>query len=181
MEQLPLSAQVFCSMSQSARENITGVTNFPIDWYHFHVTLYIHYNSAMLCQITGNLTVCSAACSGQLNCLFSSLNTPKLRITGTSWGESTGNRWISSQRASNGHDDVNICKHIPRYWPFVRGYHRSPVNSPQKGQWRGASMFSLIRPWINGWANSGEAGNLRRHRAHYDVTVIDKPFRVMTS
>ena len=32
----------------------------------------------------------------------------------------------------------------PRYWPFVRGIHRSPVNSPRKGQWRGAFMFSLI-------------------------------------
>ena len=33
-----------------------------------------------------------------------------------------------------------------RYWPFVRGIHRSPVNSPHKGQsrWRGALMFSLI-------------------------------------
>ena len=28
--------------------------------------------------------------------------------------------------------------------PFVRGIHRWPVNSPHKGQWRGALMFSLI-------------------------------------
>ena len=33
---------------------------------------------------------------------------------------------------------------FPRYWPFVRGIHRSPVNSPHKGQWRGALMFSVI-------------------------------------
>ena len=32
-------------------------------------------------------------------------------------------------------------KNFPRYWPFVRGIHRSPVNSPHKGQWRGAFMF----------------------------------------
>ena len=43
-----------------------------------------------------------------------------------------------------GHDDVIKWKHIPRYWPFVWGIHRSPVNSPHKGQWRGALMFSLI-------------------------------------
>ena len=43
---------------------------------------------------------------------------------------------------------------------------------PQKGQWRGALMFSLICVWINGWVNSGEAGDLRRYRAHYDVTVM---------
>ena len=34
------------------------------------------------------------------------------------------------------HDDVIKWKHFPRYWPFVRGIHRSPVNSPHKGQWR---------------------------------------------
>ena len=42
------------------------------------------------------------------------------------------------------HDDVVKWKHFPRYWPFVRGIHRSPVNSTHKGQWRGALMFSLI-------------------------------------
>ena len=70
------------------------------------------------------------------------------------------------------HDDVIKWKHIPRYWPFVRGIHRSPVNSPHKGQWRGALMFPLICVWINGWANNREAGDLRRHRAHYDVTLM---------
>ena len=61
---------------------------------------------------------------------------------------------------------------FPRYWPFVWGFHRSPVNSHHKGQWRGALMFSLICAWINGWVNNGEAGDLRRHRTHYDVTVM---------
>ena len=36
----------------------------------------------------------------------------------------------------NCHDDVIEWKHIPRYWPFVRGIHRSLVNSLHKGQWR---------------------------------------------
>ena len=70
------------------------------------------------------------------------------------------------------HDDVIKWKHFPRYWPFVREIHRSPVNSPHKGQWHGALMFSLICVWINGWVNNGEAGDLRRYRTHYDVTVI---------
>ena len=47
-----------------------------------------------------------------------------------------------------------------------------PVNSPRKGQWRGALMFSLICVWINGWVNNREAGDLRRHRAHYVVIVM---------
>ena len=70
------------------------------------------------------------------------------------------------------HDVVIKWKHFPRYWPFVRGIHRSPVNSPHKGQWRGALMFSLICTRINGWVNNGKAGDLGRHRAHYDVTVM---------
>ena len=48
-----------------------------------------------------------------------------------------------------------------------------PVNSPHKGQWRGgALMFSLICVWINIWVNNREAGDLRCHRAHYNVAVM---------
>ena len=59
--------------------------------------------------------------------------------------------------------------------PFVRGIHRSPVNSLHKGQWRGTLVFSLICAWTNGWVNNRDAGDLRRHRAHYDVIVIQVP------
>ena len=45
------------------------------------------------------------------------------------------------------HDDVIKWKHSPRYWPFVRGIHRSLVISPHKGQWHGALIFSLICTW----------------------------------
>ena len=69
-------------------------------------------------------------------------------------------------------DDVIKWKHFPRYWPFVRGIHRSPVISAHKGKGSGALMFSLIYAWKNGWVNNGEAGDLGRHRAHYDVTVM---------
>ena len=33
-------------------------------------------------------------------------------------------------------------------------------------------MFSVISIWINAWVNNGEAGDLRRHGAHYDITVM---------
>ena len=46
------------------------------------------------------------------------------------------------------HDDVIKWKHFLRYCPFVRGIPRSPVNSPHKGQWRGALMISLNCAWI---------------------------------
>ena len=74
---------------------------------------------------------------------------------------------------NNKHDDVIKWKHFSRYWPFMREIHRSPVNSPHKGQWRGALMFSLIWTWRNGWAIHRDADDLRRHCAHYDVTVIE--------
>ena len=56
--------------------------------------------------------------------------------------------------------------------PFVQGIHRASVNSPHKGQCRVALMFSLICTWINGWVNNREAGDLRRHRSHYDFIVM---------
>ena len=57
------------------------------------------------------------------------------------------------------HDDVIKWKHFPRYWPFVRGNHR---------------IFDILFDLRlkNGWVNNRETGDLRRHRAHYDVTVM---------
>ena len=68
------------------------------------------------------------------------------------------------------HDDVITLKHYPRYWPFVRGIHRSPVNSPHRGQWRGALGFSLIcalnKQWRKqswGWWFGMQFRSLWRH------------------
>ena len=55
------------------------------------------------------------------------------------------------------HDDVIKRKHFPRYWPFVRG-----MNSPtQRPVTRSFDVF---------FENNHEAGDLRRYRAHYDMT-----------
>ena len=70
------------------------------------------------------------------------------------------------------HDDVIKWKLFSYYWPFVWGIHRSPVNSPHKGDWRGALKFPLICAWINDGVNNGEAGDFRRYRAHCGVTVV---------
>ena len=50
----------------------------------------------------------------------------------------------------------------------------SPVPSEFPGQRpvTRSLMFSLICAWINGWANNREAGDLRCHRAHFDVSVM---------
>ena len=71
-----------------------------------------------------------------------------------------------------GHDDVikrKIFRVTGPLWGETTG-HRWLF--PQKGQWRGALIFSLICAWTNGWANNRDAGNLRLHCAHYDVTVM---------
>ena len=64
------------------------------------------------------------------------------------------------------HDDVIKWKHFPRHWLFVRGIHRWPVNSPHKGQWRGALKFSLTerlskQSW--GWWFETPSCSLWRH------------------
>ena len=52
------------------------------------------------------------------------------------------------------------------------GIHLSQVNSLDEGQWTGTLMVALICAWINRWVNNREADDLRRHRAHYVVTVM---------
>ena len=61
---------------------------------------------------------------------------------------------------------------IFRVTGHLSGEVTGPRWIPHKGQWRGALMFSLICVWINGWVKNREGGDLRRHRAHYDVIVM---------
>ena len=85
----------------------------------------------------------------------------------------------------NIHNDVIKWKHFLRYWPFVRRIHRSPVNSPRKGQWRGALMVFFIcalnkrlskQPW--GWwfetpsLSSWRHCNERRRLTSIKVPII---------
>ena len=70
------------------------------------------------------------------------------------------------------HDDVIKWKYFPRYWPFGREIHWSPVDSPNKGQWRGALMFSLMCARTNGWAHNQDTGDFRRHGDHFDTIII---------
>ena len=50
---------------------------------------------------------------------------------------------------------------------LCEGNHQSPVDSPHKNQ-----VDFFIRAWTNDWANNQDAGNLRSHRAHFDVIVM---------
>ena len=55
---------------------------------------------------------------------------------------------------------------FPCHWPFVRGIHRLLVDSPHKGPWHGAVMFSFMCTCRKVWANNRDAGD------YSDVTVI---------
>ena len=60
-------------------------------------------------------------------------------------------------------------KHSPCCCPFVRA----------GGRWisltkaSDAELFSEICAWTNDWANNCDTDDLIRHRAHYDVTVME--------
>ena len=54
------------------------------------------------------------------------------------------------------------------------------AENPHKGLWRGALIFSLKCVWINSWVNNRGAGDLRRHRAHYDVSVMIFHYRTVS-
>ena len=66
--------------------------------------------------------------------------------------------------SSNG----NICLVTGPLW----GESAFMVDSPHKGLWRRALMLHLMCAWTKAWANSPDAGDLRRHAAHCDVTVM---------
>ena len=70
------------------------------------------------------------------------------------------------------HDDVIIWKHFPRNWPFVRGILRSREFPTQRPVTWSFDVFFDLRLNKNGWVNNCEAGDLRRHRGHYDVSVM---------
>ena len=61
---------------------------------------------------------------------------------------------------------------FPRYWPFVWGIHRSRWIPRTKTSDVELWCF-LCCVWINGWVNNWKAGDLGRHRTHYDVSVMD--------
>ena len=90
----------------------------------------------------------------------------KSRLLVSYWLSWTWGHWVSSPWWPH------QMETFTRNWPFLRGIHRSPVNSPHKGQLRGTLKFSLTCAWINDWINNREAGDLRRYRTHYDVTVL---------
>ena len=126
-----------------------------------------------------NPTVISKACHNNSKDM-------KLRTTVLSWEESTSHKLIMHTK-----EGLILRKSFSFPWwrhqmetfsallVHCAGNSPVPVNSPNKGQWRGALMFSLIWAWINDWVNNREAGDLIRHPGHYDVNVMH--YAIMSS
>ena len=74
--------------------------------------------------------------------------------------------------AHDRHDDVIKWKHFWRYWPLCgefTGHRWIPCTKTSDAElW----CFLWSAPWINGWVNNREAGDLRRQRAHYDAIIM---------
>ena len=124
--------------------------------YKYDVICRFSYSDAsifMAFQITGNRTYVQ-------NLFRLTTKKAEVRITGTVQWESHG---IIIKR-----------KHFQRYWRFVWGIRRSLTNSPHKGQWREALMFSLNNAWTIGWVNNRYTCGFTRHRAHYVVSAVQR-------
>ena len=101
--------------------------------------------------------------------VLSRLRQPAARSA--SWKKQTEN-FLNGWIRSTHNDDFIMWRHFPWYWPFVQGIHRSLLNSPHKGQWCRALMFSLFCASINGGVNNRKAGDLKCHHAHYDIVMF---------
>ena len=67
------------------------------------------------------------------------------------------------------HNDVIKWRHFPRHWPFVKGIHQSPVNFPHKDH----SVTRRFDIFFDRRLNKRLSKQSRRHRAHYDVIVME--------
>ena len=165
--QIQIQIQIFAYLNTNTNTNTYLTPALAISYLsglHFRVQMLIYI---FLSVLRVKYTVCdnsAVECMAEDALKYLSLNVDE-RLT------------LDSPKVSQlciciSHDDIIKWKHFPCNCSFVRGIHRSLVNSLHKGQWCGALMFSLICSWINGWVNNGEAGDLRCHHVHYDVTVM---------
>ena len=70
------------------------------------------------------------------------------------------------------HDDVIKMETFSSAMALCEGNPPFTGKFPSQSQWCGALMFSLMSAWTNGCENNREAGDLKQHRAHYDITVM---------
>ena len=97
-----------------------------------------------------------------IHCYSSALHNRKRPLASPDlWGESPMMSWWRHQMDTFSALMALFAGNLPVTGGFLA-----------KGQWHGALMFSLICAWTNSSANNRDAGDLRCHCAHYDVTVM---------
>ena len=128
----------------------------------------------------------------QLNILWQRL--PNVGIDMMSWTNDVSLNLKIIWRFEDGfRADVLYCN-SPQDWAEPRWRHQMETfsallaicagNSPVPGEFTAQRPVtrsfdvSLICARINCWVNNGDAGDLRRYRAHYDVTVMDITLRL---
>ena len=155
--------------------------NHPINWCN---TCNVYFHGIWLgwdLQLYKNLKIFFTDVTYKLLMSFTVISCV---YTSFVWSKTTFTKYCLTQWISNlpgsfkihwvrhylEHDDVIKWKHFPRYWPFVRGIHRLPVNSPHKGQGRGALMFSLICAGVGGAVRFLVVGTIGQGKDHHGVS-----------
>ena len=126
-------------------------TYFISNTYRSHAISFTHNTAHPISSLITRQIICGISIALILLLFF---------FTGA-LGKVSSYKWYHMMTLSNG----NIFR--------VTGPSRSPVNSPHKGQWRGALMLALKCARTNGRVNNRDAANLRHHCAHYNVTVMN--------
>ena len=84
--------------------------------------------------------------------------------------------WFTVQRVGNRMRHLSWWRHQMETFSALLALYAgdSPVTGEFPVQRPVTRSFdvSLICAWINGWVNNRKSGDLRRHRAHYDVIVL---------
>ena len=153
--------------------SVVATAYASLRYYYFLLVLWnlwCHIHIARVTDINDILLGCDPL---KLYDVRTNLSKMPTQQKSSSWNPFRGGTWW--------HDDVIKWKRFTRYWPFVRGIHWFPVYSPYIGQWRGVLMFSSIYVWMNDWVNNREAGDVRCHRAHYNVTAMLRPIADRTN
>ena len=154
------------SASSSSKHDMTFIG--PIHRNVFSIIVECRFNAVQ--YIDHDITYGVAMIATKRKSDFKiTIDTPYLVLTSELWGvycEDLGENWprYDGTHSLGLHEDVIKWKHFQRYWSFVRGIHRSPVDSIHTGQWRGTLVFSLICAWLNASVINREAGDLSRHR-----------------
>ena len=62
---------------------------------------------------------------------------------------------------------------VIKIFDFDFDFGNSPITDELTTQRQVTRSFDVFCAWINSWINNRDAGDLRRHHVHYDVTIME--------